>query len=59
MIRINRTLDPTDVLGALTDISILRGPPEYIKSDNRQISSQLHQAEQRSGLLPTNTHASL
>jgi len=34
MIRIDRKLNCTDVLGALTDLFILRGPPEYIRSDN-------------------------
>ncbi|MCH2163113.1 MAG: IS3 family transposase [Marinovum sp.] len=34
MIRVNRKLNSTDVLDALTDLFILRGPPEYIRSDN-------------------------
>ena len=34
MIRIDRKLNSTDVLDALTDLFILRGPPEYIRSDN-------------------------
>lgn len=34
MIRVNRELNSTDVLDALTDLFILRGPPEYIRSDN-------------------------
>ena len=33
-IRVNRKLNSTDVLDALTDLFILRGPPEYIRSDN-------------------------
>lgn len=35
MIRVARKLNSTDVLDALTDLFILRGPPEYIRSDNR------------------------
>ena len=34
MIRFDRKLNSTDVLDALTDLFILRGPPEYIRSDN-------------------------
>ena len=34
MIRVNRKLNSTDVLDALTDLFILRGPPGYIRSDN-------------------------
>ncbi len=34
MIRVDRKLNSTDVLDALTDLFILRGPPEYIRSDN-------------------------
>ena len=34
MIRVDRKLDSTDVLDALTDLFILRGPPDYIRSDN-------------------------
>ena len=34
MIRVDRKLNSTDVLGALPDLFILRGPPEYIRSDN-------------------------
>lgn len=34
MIRVDRKLNSTDVLDALTDLFILRGPPEYIGSDN-------------------------
>jgi len=34
MIRVNRKLNSTDVVDALTDLFILRGPPEYIRSDN-------------------------
>ena len=30
MIRVDRKLNSTDVLDALTDLFILRGPPEYI-----------------------------
>nr|WP_281173429.1 IS3 family transposase [Leisingera methylohalidivorans] len=34
MIRVDRKLNSTDVLDALTDLFILRGPPVYIRSDN-------------------------
>ena len=34
MIRVSRTLNSTDVIDALTDLFILRGPPAYIRSDN-------------------------
>ena len=34
MIRLARKLNSTDVVDALTDLFILRGPPEYIRSDN-------------------------
>lgn len=34
MIRVNRQLNSTDVLDALTDLFIMRGPPESIRSDN-------------------------
>ncbi|WBU61097.1 IS3 family transposase [Paracoccus albus] len=34
MIRVDRKLNSTDVLDALTDLFILRGTPEYIRSDN-------------------------
>ena len=34
MIRVNRKLNSTDVVDALTDLFILRGPPVYIRSDN-------------------------
>ncbi len=34
MIRVERRLNSTDVLDTLTDLFILRGPPEYIRSDN-------------------------
>ena len=34
MIRVDRKLNSTDVLDALTDLFILRGPPEFIRSDN-------------------------
>ena len=34
MIRIDRKLDSTDVIDALTDLFILRGPPAFIRSDN-------------------------
>ena len=34
MIRVDRKLNSTDVLDALTDLFILRGPPEYTRSDN-------------------------
>ncbi len=34
MIRVERRLNSTDVVDALTDLFILRGPPEYIRSDN-------------------------
>ena len=34
VIRVKRRLNSTDVADALTDLFILRGPPEYIRSDN-------------------------
>ena len=34
MIRVKRRLNSTDVVDALTVLFILRGPPEYIRSDN-------------------------
>ncbi len=34
MIRIDRKLNSTDVLDALTDLFILRGPPAFVRSDN-------------------------
>jgi putative transposase len=34
VIRVNRRLNSTDVLAALTDLFILSGPPEYIRPDN-------------------------
>ena len=34
MIRVDRNLNSSDVLDSLTDLFILRGPPEYIRSDN-------------------------
>ena len=34
MIRVDRKLNSTDVLEVLTDLFILRGPPDYIRSDN-------------------------
>jgi putative transposase len=34
MLRVDRKLNSIDVLDALTDLFILRGPPEYIRSDN-------------------------
>ncbi len=34
MIRVQRKLNSTDVVDALTDLLILRGPPEFIRSDN-------------------------
>jgi putative transposase len=33
-IKVKRKLNSTDVVGALTDIVILRDPPEFIRSDN-------------------------
>jgi len=33
-IRVNRKLNSTDVVDALTDLFILRGPPEFMRSDN-------------------------
>jgi len=36
MIRIERKLNSTDVIDALTDLFIMRGPPGYIRSDNVQ-----------------------
>jgi putative transposase len=34
MIRVKRKLNSVDVVDALTDLFILRGPPTYIRSDN-------------------------
>ena len=34
VIRVNRRLNSTDVVDALTDLFILRGPPAFIRSDN-------------------------
>ncbi len=34
MIRVDRRLNSTDVLDALTDLFIQRGPPRFIRSDN-------------------------
>lgn len=34
VIRVKRKLNSTDVIDALTDLFILRGPPEYRRSDN-------------------------
>ena len=34
VIRVKRRLNSTDVVDALTDLFILRGPPRFIKSDN-------------------------
>jgi transposase InsO family protein len=34
MIRIGRKLGSIDVIDALTDLFILRGPPQFIRSDN-------------------------
>ena len=34
VIRVRRKLNSTDVVDALTDLFILRGPPDYIRSDN-------------------------
>ena len=34
VIRVKRKLNSTDVVDALTDLFILRGPPEYNRSDN-------------------------
>ena len=33
-IRVKRKLNSTDVIDALTDLLILRGPPTYVRSDN-------------------------
>ena len=33
--RVNRKLNSTDVIDVLTDLFILRGPPSYVRSDNR------------------------
>ncbi|WP_406870279.1 IS3 family transposase [Thioclava sp. 'Guangxiensis'] len=35
VIRVKRKLNSVDVIDALTDLFILRGPPEFIRSDNR------------------------
>ena len=34
MIRVRRKLNSVDVIDALTDLFILRGPPTYVRSDN-------------------------
>lgn len=34
MIRVDHKLYSTDVMNALADLFILRGPPQYIRSDN-------------------------
>ena len=34
MIRVRRKLNSMDVINALTDLFILRGPPKFIRSDN-------------------------
>ena len=34
MIRVKRRLNSTDVVDALTDLFILLGPPDFIRSDN-------------------------
>jgi transposase InsO family protein len=34
MIRVGRKLSSLDVIDALTDLFILRGPPQFIRSDN-------------------------
>ena len=34
MIRVKRRPNSTDAVDALTDLFILRGPPEFIRSDN-------------------------
>jgi putative transposase len=34
VIRVKRRLNSTDVVDALTDLFILRGPPAFIRSDN-------------------------
>ncbi len=34
MILVKRRLNSTDVVDALTDLFILRGPPAFIRSDN-------------------------
>ena len=34
VIRVDRKLNSTDVVDALTDLFILRGPPDFIRSDN-------------------------
>ncbi|MEL6793370.1 MAG: IS3 family transposase, partial [Pseudomonadota bacterium] len=34
MIRVDRKLNSIDVVDALTDLFILRGPPEFVRSDN-------------------------
>ena len=33
-IRVKRRLNSTDVLETLADLMILRGPPDYVRSDN-------------------------
>lgn len=34
VIRVKRKLNSVDVIDALTDLFILRGPPKFIRSDN-------------------------
>jgi hypothetical protein len=34
MIRVDRKLNSANLIGALSDLFILRGPPEYIRSDH-------------------------
>ena len=36
-IRVDRKLNPIDVVGALTDLFILRGPTAFIRSNNGQV----------------------
>ena len=36
-IRVDRKLNPIDVVGALTELFILRGPTAFIRSNNGQV----------------------
>lgn len=36
-IRVKRRLNSTDVIDALTDLFILRGPPAFVRSDNARV----------------------
>lgn len=40
VIRVKRKLNSTDVVDALTDLFILRSPPDFIRSDSDEFISQ-------------------